>query len=134
MGTVNWNVIYGNTSGARSGVSAGSADKTTDPGLKYIGRVEAGTSAIGVGEGGTNAGANVTKRYQNGVETTQALWPWPNEARIKKDMCADAGVTRGFCSSTSLTSYIWGYLGNPNPYGSGTVPAPQPPGNLRILR
>jgi hypothetical protein len=39
--------------------------------------------------------------------------PWPNEARIKTEMCA--GVTRGFCSATSLTDYIWGYLGNPAP-------------------
>ena len=136
MGTVNWNVLFGNTSGPRSGVSAGANDKTTDPALKYIGRIEAGSSAVGGGQSGTNAGANVTTRYQDGVLTTQPLWPWPNEARIKKDMCTDAGVTRGFCASPSLTDYIWRYLGNANPYASGTppAPAPQPATDFRIIR
>ena len=49
--------------------------------------------------------------------TGQLLWPFPNEARIKKEMCNDVGVSRGFCSDpVSLTNYIMDYLGNGNPY------------------
>ena len=51
------------------------------------------------------------------TDTGQLLWPFPNEARIKKEMCTDAGVSRGFCSDAlSLTNYIMDYLGNGNPF------------------
>jgi len=50
------------------------------------------------------------------TDTGVGLWPFPNEARIMKEMCTDAGVTRGFCSDTSLTNYIMNYLGNGNPF------------------
>lgn len=51
------------------------------------------------------------------------LWAWPNQDRIKKEMCTDAGITRGFCASgnglyggpVTLTSYIWESLGNACP-------------------
>jgi hypothetical protein len=59
-----------------------------------------------------------------------ALWPWPNEARILKEMCTDAGVTRGFCTDSSLTNYVWNYLGNGNPVTTTTAPAA--PVNVRI--
>ena len=63
--------------------------------------------------------------------TTDNLWPWPYEERIKADMASVATVgTRGFCTGTSkdgsaqtLTKYIWEYLGNQIPsdiYGSST--------------
>ena len=54
--------------------------------------------------------------------STTALWPWPNEARIKREMCA--ATTRGFCSSgkrldgvnpITLTSYVWEMLGTAMP-------------------
>jgi hypothetical protein len=53
---------------------------------------------------------------ETGWNTPQSssLWPWPNEARLKVEMCA--GVTRGFCSDSSLTHYIWNYLGNGSPF------------------
>lgn len=38
--------------------------------------------------------------------TPVSLWPWPNEDRIKAEMCAS--VTRGFCQADSLTQYILG--------------------------
>ena len=63
-------------------------------------------------------GADVTKRYLNGVLTTQSLWPFPNQARIKKDMCTDAGVTTGFCAKASVSHYVWEYLGNTCPAGT----------------
>lgn len=39
--------------------------------------------------------------------TAVSLWPWPNEDRIKAEMCA--GITRGFCQAPSLSQYILGY-------------------------
>jgi len=45
--------------------------------------------------------------------TSDGLWPWPHEERIKTAMCAD--VTAGFCASASLTRYVWEQLGNALP-------------------
>ena len=37
----------------------------------------------------------------------QALWPWPNELRIKNDLCKNDEYPRGFCQSDmSLTEYL----------------------------
>src|SRR5205085_856804 len=72
----------------------------------------------------------VLYEYVNRTLTTTQLWPWPNEARIKSEMCS--GTTRGFCSSPSLTQYIWEAAGNPMPanlYGGSTPPPPPPPTN-----
>ncbi|WP_196138876.1 putative Ig domain-containing protein [Aliikangiella sp. G2MR2-5] len=101
--------------------------------LIYPTRVEAG-SAVDNAISGESVGATVM--YQYGISGTihgeagynmlsdQALWPWPNEDRIKKEMCEDMNITRGFCSTGSqlgsssqvtLTSYIWESLGNPMP-------------------
>jgi len=113
------------------------ADGAT-PSLKYLTRIETGSLLKGAGFGGTDIGANVLFRY--GVDGTRfgeanyntltatSLWPWPNEARIKSQMCAS--TTRGFCSSAAplgsggnipavktLTTYIWEYLGNAIPAG-----------------
>lgn len=75
---------------------------------------EPGLPLKGKGSNGEDIGANVTLRY--GLEGTRfgeagyntlsqaALWPWPNQDRIKREMCAS--VTRGFCSADSLTSYV----------------------------
>jgi hypothetical protein len=129
----NWNDFYNNASGARLNVSAGANDKTANPALLYLVRIETGSACVGGGEAGTNCGADLTKRYQDGTITPTPLWPWPNEDRIKKEMCTDAGVTRGFCGAQTLTKYIWEYLGNPIPpeiYGGS--PPPAAPANLRI--
>ncbi|MDH5538621.1 MAG: hypothetical protein OEY03_04385 [Rhizobacter sp.] len=102
--------------------------------LKYLTRIEEGSSLKGKGAGGADVGANVIYRYgadgkrqgEAGYNTlgTTALWPWPNEARIKAEMCA--ATTRGFCSSgkrldgvnpVTLTSYVWEALGNAVPAG-----------------
>lgn len=100
--------------------------------LRYPLRVEAGSLLKGKGSSGTDIGANVANRY--GVDgsrfgetnyntlSTNALWPWPNQARIKQEMCAN--TQRGFCSTglrldasrpISLTSYIWEQLGSAVP-------------------
>lgn len=113
-----------------NGSAAGGTGKVTyNPrtnGLLALMRIETGTPLKTAGSGGGQIGAQVVNRIgapgtlqgETGwnTDTGTALWPFPNEARIKKEMCTDAGVTRGFCSATSLTQYIGGYLGNPSPY------------------
>lgn len=101
------------------------------PSLKYLVRIEPGSKLKGSGHGGADIGANVLYRYgADGAHygdrnfntlTSAPLWPWPNEERIKKEMCEKSGVNRGFCRAKSLTRYIWEYLGNPmpaNPYAA----------------
>ena len=102
--------------------------------LKYLTRIEAGASLKGKGVGGADVGANVVYRYgtdgkrhaEVGYNSlgTAALWPWPNEARIKAEMCA--ATARGFCSNgqrlggtgpVTLTTYVWEALGNAIPAG-----------------
>jgi hypothetical protein len=124
----NWNDLFGN-GGTRSGVSTGANSITSNPLLQYIGRVEAGTPCITAGEGGTQCGANVTKRYQDGTLTGTDLWPWPNEARMKAEMCISGFTTRGFCNTAqTFTEYVWAYaFGNSNPYPGGGDPPPDPP-------
>jgi hypothetical protein len=34
----------------------------------------------------SGSGADITKRYTNGVKTTGSLWPWPMEDRIREDL------------------------------------------------
>lgn len=116
------------------------------PSLKYLVRIEPGSRLKGSGYQGADIGANVLYRY--GIDgsrhgepgfnefTSAPLWPWPNEERIKTEMCEKTGVTRGFCQAKSLTHYIWEYMGNPlpsSPYAPSTVPAEtkQPPNNAR---
>jgi hypothetical protein len=102
--------------------------------LKYLTRIEAGSPLKGTGLGGADIGANVVLRYGkdgtrhgdtdfNALGTTP-LWPWPNEARIKAEMCS--ATTHGFCSAgtrldgsgpITLTTYVWEALGNPIPAG-----------------
>ena len=95
-------------------------------GLLYLPRIEALSVLSLGGVTGGQRGAQIVKRIgapgtlygEAGYNTTTTteLWPFPNEARIKKEMCTDAGVTRGFCADTSLTHYIMNSLGNGSPY------------------
>jgi hypothetical protein len=109
-----------------------------EPALKHIVRIEEGSFLKGAGARGADIGANVVLRYgregtRHGDEgfnilTNRALWPWPNEARIKKEMCADPKTRRGFCEAPSLTRYIWDYLGTrmpDDPYAIVRRPAKQ---------
>ena len=107
---------------------------TPGPSLKHVTRIEAGSKLKGAGLSGADIGANVVYRYgldgsrfgEGGYNTLSSapLWPWPNEARIKAEMCA--GTTRGFCATgtrldgvnpVTLTSYVWELLNNPIPAG-----------------
>nr|CAG4716015.1 unnamed protein product [Naegleria fowleri] len=114
------------------GITTTDPTKSSPPALKYPTRVEANSFLKGVGYSKMDIGANVMTKYgwdgarvgDVNVETmtTNSLWPWPNEDRIKKEMCAY--TTRGFCSmgkqlngvnTVTLTSYIWEILGNAMP-------------------
>ena len=80
---------------------------------------------------GKERGAEMVNRYQDGVLTSNALWPWPNEDLIRQHMCdsADlidthritangAGWEPQWCTSgKTLTNYIWEYLGSSTPTG-----------------
>lgn len=89
----------------------------------YLLRVEPGSPLKSTASAGADYGANVEFRYgadgtrfgepDFNVLTARPLWPWPNEDRIAREMCA--GVARGFCARPSLTEYIWTYLGAPVP-------------------
>jgi hypothetical protein len=131
---------YNQTTCATGCRTANPLSDGTPPSLKYIARVENGSALKGAGLGGADIGANVVYRYGTdgsfhgdagfNALTATLLWPWPNEARLKKEMCSDAGVTRGFCSKASLTEYIWTYLGNPVPSDFGPPPPASSPCDL----
>jgi hypothetical protein len=107
------NGYFGNAAGARNNLTAGAGDLTSNPGFSFITRIESTSPYHNAGSSG-DIGANVINRYQDGTLTGTALWPWPNETRLKSEMCA--GVSGGLCSSgKTLTQYIWGYLGNTTP-------------------
>ncbi len=110
-----WNLFFANGEGPVSDGNLGAGDQSADPELAYLPRIEAGSACSGAGEGGSDCGGSLRHRYENGALTNDALWPWPNQARLQQEMCSAAGVTSGFCAAPSLTEYVWGYLGNPVP-------------------
>ncbi|HBD10525.1 MAG TPA: hypothetical protein DCZ13_00150, partial [Porticoccaceae bacterium] len=67
-------------------------------------------------------GAEVIYRSNDGSTTLEPLWPYPNEGKIKEEMCSEATLlitgrtgtaTPDWCQrDVSLSSYIWQYLGN----------------------
>jgi hypothetical protein len=90
-------------------------------GLLYLPRIETGSVLKTSGSSGRQIGASVI--YKIGTDgtlfgeagyntvTTNNLWPWPYEDRIKVDLSTVSN--RGFCAdSQTLTNYVWGYLGN----------------------
>jgi hypothetical protein len=118
--------------------SSGTGRQTYNPqsnGLSYITRIEAGSNLKVQGSGGGQMGAQIVNKLGSdgafrgdpnwNVDTGVSLWPWPNEARIRQEMCGSAGVSRGFCGDTvSLTHYIWNYLGNGCPVCGAATPLP----------
>ena len=150
-GANDYNSFYANSSN-RANSTTGVHDLTADinpmtESLRYLPRIETGSPLKGAGAAGSDIGATVL--YKRGVSgslygqtgydalTSEPLWPWPNEARIKADMSTypsnwPAGnlpsPVRGFTAGASkdgtsqtLTKYIWEYLGNQIPadiYGS----------------
>lgn len=110
-----------------------SRDPLADGSLKYLTRIETGSYLKGRGENGADIGANLIYRYGGdgarfgdagyNALTSVPLWPWPNEERLKSEMCAKSGVARGFCAAPSLTRYVWEYLGHPTPADLGATSA-----------
>ena len=122
--------------------------------LKYLPRIEAGSTLSGAASDSGDIGATIIKRI--GVSgtlygdpgynqvTNENLWPWPYEDWIKEEMGnynrggVDPNLPRGdrgftayvspFGSPNTLTSYIWEYLGNKIPcevYNTCSQPEPQ---------
>jgi hypothetical protein len=129
-----YNAYYANTANYGSNMVAGAHDKTNvDPigtgSIKYITRVEADSSLSGQGQGGADIGANIITQIgisgtlwgDTGYNTDTGipLWPFPNEVLIQSQMQAYNGYgingNRGFCNGTTLTKYVWQYLGNTMP-------------------
>lgn len=127
--------------------------------LKYIVRAEPGSELSSKGSDGRDVGANVTKRYgrsgtlwgETGYDqlTTENLWPWVLEDRIKAVFSepntppsgavpATNDTTRGFAAALdkfgkpmTLTRYVWQYLGNEIPadiYGTSQTTLQAPTG------
>lgn len=143
--TNNYDCYYSNIL-KLDGASQGANDTTTvspiysvvnsSGGIKYPIRVETGSSLSGIGLGGADIGPNCTKLIgvpgtlygdsgYNTVQTTDMWNPFPNEDLIRTQMKAynSGGVSgnRGFCADgTTLTKYIWEYLGNAMPGSTGT--------------
>lgn len=143
----NYNDFYGNNSNRNQYTPTGANSITANPSLKYILSTQGASSAIiGKGSGGTDIGANITKRIgvtgtlwgETGYNTVtgEDLWPWPNEDIIGTFMRSyqyqNLSGNRGFAATgQTLTNYVWNYLGNGNPYGSGSTPtAPTAPSSL----
>jgi hypothetical protein len=142
---------YGNGLGAYSQTTPTVGVKTTNPladgtpaSIKYPVRIELGSALKGTGYNGTDYGANIVYKY--GIDGTfygdsgynalssNALWPWLNEDRIKSDFASVTNGARGFATGTSrdgssqtLTKYIWEYLGNTIPDDIYTAVGPSAP-------
>jgi Disaggregatase related repeat/TGF-beta propeptide len=122
--STSYNNVFGNGTNYAGGASAGSSSISQDPLLKYIVRSESNSPDKGSASDGGDRGATVVKKYVDGTLTGDDLWPWPYEARIKSDMCE--GITSGFCSTPSLTEYLWEYIGNSYPPDETPTPTPTP--------
>lgn len=123
--------------------------------LKYILRAEANSALEDHASDGNNIGADVTQQYgvsgtlwgQPGFDqrTSNALWPWKYEDKIKTlflipntppsgNIPSSNNTVRGFTVANdqfgkrmTLTRYIWQYLGNEIPseiYGATSVSIP----------
>ena len=157
--TVSYNSFYNNPT-----YSGGSNPiKTVNPlaaSLLYLPRIESSSPLATAGSGGKTVGATILKKIgasgtlwgETGYNTvtTENLWPFPHEDKIKANMSTynlhGVNGARGFCATgkqldginnITLTSYIWEYLGNKMPtdiYGNaGIITAPAPGGlNIKI--
>jgi hypothetical protein len=139
-----WDSAYNQTSCTAGCYASDPRSDGTTPSLRYPVRIEPGSLLSGKGAAGTDIGANVVQRYgaegsrygDAAYNTVSAapLWPWPNEGRIKQEMCADSGVSRGFCAGGSalhggavtLSSHVWEAAGAPCPAGICGSAGPYP--------
>jgi len=114
-------------------------------GSLYPVRIETGSTLESAGINGATVGATIlfklgvsgTLFNDQGVTTTtsESLWPWPSESRIKTDMCDEisTGVAdRGWCATNkTLSQYIWEIMGNAMP--GATLPMATP-ANVRSVK
>jgi hypothetical protein len=114
-----------NTCFPRSGSTdcVGPGDTVVDPranGLISLTRLEAGSALAAAGRGAritTRIGKSGSLFGSPGFDTytSEDLWPWPNQDRLRSDFCED-GVVRGMCGTAlSFTDYIWSFLGPDSP-------------------
>jgi hypothetical protein len=144
-------IAYQNSKSACDGVSASGSvafgngsnncGTSMDPlssGLRYLLRVEPDSRLATSGTNGGQVGPTIVKRIgasgtlygEPGYDTvtSEDLWPWPNESRIKADLAESN--SRGFsASSKTLTNYLWELLGNTSPIGRNAV-MPDPRASL----
>lgn len=138
--TEDYNCLYDNTANYYLTTPGVHTKLTIDPiwdvdtnptgALKYITRIEDSSNLSGQGENGDDIGANALKMVglpgtlwgETGYDQEQAtnMFPFPYEDLIRSKMKAYSGGgvsgDRGFCADgTTLTKYIWEYLGNPIP-------------------
>lgn len=111
---------------------------SSNPSIKYPFRIESGSALYGTGSGSGNYGPTILYGYgeygtfageaSSNTITTNQLWPWPNQTRMKTEMCA--GIATNWCgTANTFTEYTWQILGNTIPaniYGSTTT-ATTPP-------
>lgn len=109
----------------------GASPLIDDPLADSIVQVKEGSPGFGTGGGGKNRGADVTKRYINGIKSNEDLWPWTNEDRIISDFrkVSDRGFAKVGAlsldgSPQTLTKYVLEYL--------GTQAAPAEPINMAL--
>lgn len=134
-----------NNSFGSSSQAFGSSNVAYGSDLYYLVRVEQGSNRFGGGYNTEHVGAHIIFKHGTdgslwgeqgwNTETAQLLWPWPYEDAIAYWFSqtnnppsgaspATNNVTRGFCAAnTSLTKYIWEYLGYqaPDDYSAGVA-------------
>lgn len=134
-------------SGASGYTLFSNATQTTlnNAGLKYLPRLENGSTLANAGVGATilyQIGGIGTFYGDSGWNATSPnqLWPLADEqmwaAKMASYSASGPGGNRGFAalagtSTTPLTDYIWGYLGNPKPaaiYATSNLPPAEPRG------
>jgi hypothetical protein len=123
--TNKYNNYYNNTSNYSGFVSKGIGEITTQPNYDTTtygkgAYLIAPTALKGLGENGTNMGAEVLYRYQNGTLTSTPLWPWPMEARI----CDETGYSVTYEKGCSKGGGFWKTL---NDVYSGSLYSGSPP-------
>lgn len=153
VGASDYNDFYENSENYGSGwlngtyqtpTSQGSHDRFVNPGFRHITQIESNSPLKNAANDGGDIGANILKRYgvsgtlwgDPGFEdlTNENLWPWPYENQISADMRSftEPSGNRGFATArTTLTRYIWEYLGSSCPVeicnSQNTNPEPNPP-------
>ena len=119
------NVAYFNVGGGQFGKDSVRINPFKH-GLMYPVRIEAGAKLAKLGKNETVCGATILNKI--GVSgtlygepgwdeiTTEKLWPFPNEKKIRglmRETVDEVSGQYGFCENgQTLTNYIWGYFGN----------------------